>query len=163
MKFLPKGKRMCFKKLARIAVGAGVGFLTGGPLGAVIGGASAGIIKGKSILGGAALGLGGGFIAGGAAGVIGGITKVATSGLGKAVLGAAGTAFGTPTGAVSKGTTAGLIAGQTPVGAPVPVSGFAEGGIMTAPVAGTDEEDRTNIAIRMAQNMNESFNRALST
>lgn len=154
---------MCFKKLVRVVAGAGVGFLTGGPLGAVIGGGAALAVKGKSVLGGVALGLGGGFISGGIAGVVGGVTKVATSGIGKAVLGAAGSAFGAPKGAVSEGTTAGLIASSTPVGEPVPVSGFAEGGIMTAPIAETNKEDGTNIAIRMAQSMNESFNRALST
>lgn len=165
---------MCFKKLARVAVGAGVGFLTGGPLGAVVGGASSAAVKGKSILGGVALGLAGGVVSGGVAaatgrvggglaGVTGSIGKLASSTVGKAVIGSAAVAFGSPQGAVSEGTTAGLIAGPTPVGAPVSVSGFAEGGIMTAPVAETDEREGVNIAIRMAQSINESFNRALST
>lgn len=155
---------MCFKKLARVAVGAGVGFLTGGgPLGAVVGGAAAATVKGKSIIGGAALGAAGGFgttfISGGLSAVTGTIKELAGSTIGKAVLGAAAGSFGQ---AQQAGTgTGALIAGPVPVGSAVPVSGSAAGGIMTAPVAGIDDEDNVNLGIKMAMNINDSFNRAL--
>lgn len=152
---------MCFKKLARVAVGAGVGFLTGGPLGAVVGGTAAAVVKGKSVIGGAALGAAGGFgsalVFGGLSGVTGAIGKVAGSPLGKAVIGAAGSSFGQ---AQQAGTGA-LITSPVPVGSAVPVSGSAAGGIMTAPVAGIDDEDNVNLGIKMAMNINDSFNRAL--